>query len=111
LFEFALRLPAAFQRHALNAPHTGAAGSAGRAAFAPLPALDPDEPVSDVPLASDYFEAIEDQNGRALPAVTWFIGDRGTDADLIPADEADPLGLGSHDEDVQEVLDVMRDTL
>lgn len=62
-----------------------------------------------VALASDYFEAIE--NDPSLPTVTWVVGDRGTESDDFQPDTDDPLGLGSADEDLREVLDVMRASL
>lgn len=87
--------------------------SAGRSSTLHLPAppqpAPQDEILGDLPLASDYFDAIE--HDPDLPTVTWVVGERGTESDVFEADEPDPLGLSSVDDDVRDVLHVVRESL
>lgn len=76
---------------------------------APPDEVDGELASSGTALASDYFEAIE--NDPRLPTVTWVVGDRGTDSDVFRADVDDPLGLRRTEDDVRHVLEIVRESL
>lgn len=75
---------------------------------APAPSEEP-ATITWTAVTGDYFHAIE--NDPDLPKVTWIVGERGQDVGTVEVDAADPFDLSSGDEDVQEALAVVRDSI